>query len=582
MVKKKKLTSLFKRNKQEGKIEKGAIYVVVFMTSLIFLGYMFVGGTIPITVPGNSTELVSLIFEDPKEPQDTLQLYTFTGATLTPPPNNDSAEPQDTTIQYSITKRAECPALSGGDQSQIIRTYRSATTQASDNQPSLQLFYGGATAMRAGVREMIQFPNDVIVRPQLGQLSPALYITDITDDATATTGDFQNGGTPQGASKVLGSWQPEGGPQHTQSNGFNLTPVGDTWPAANGPEGDSRADLTWTAEVVWKYGDLTANGQPLQPGRTYRIQMVVHDGETPAGTGQMCIETTIPGGTAATNSGGTNTGGTGGTGNTNTGNSTGTGTQPNGPSGTWRLVFSDEFTGNALNLSKWQMCNPSFASSCNPYNNEQQKFNVSPTNNSNVVVSGGQLHLIATRTNGQIMSGMVSTGPNKFGYNLPGYQPFLYTYGYYEGRVKMPKGQGFWPSLWELPDQDVNGGWPGSGEMDVVEIKGANPSQLYFTAHWAGGGGCGNHACSPQQITVADTSAAFHTFGLDWQPTGLTWYFDGEKIGNTVTDPGAIKNHPFYIMANFSVGGDFDGNVDASTPFPASMDIDYLRVWQKN
>lgn len=258
---------------------------------------------------------------------------------------------------------------------------------------------------------------------------------------------------------------------------------------------------------------------------------------------------------------------------------------PNGVGGgNWKLSFSDEFNGGSLDLTKWILCNPSFASSCNPYNNEEEKFNVALTGNANVKVSGGQLHLIATKDGGQVHSGMVSTGPNKFGYDQPGYKGFQFTYGYYEGRVKLPKGKGFWPSMWMLPDQGKYGAWPGSGEYDVFEIPGNDPTEYHFTAHWAGNGVCG-HACTPQQATIPDSSAGFHTYGLDWEPSGLTWYFDGKKMGNTVNDAGSVKNTPFYIIANFSVGGSWgplQGGTDGSTPFPASMDIDYLRVWQHN
>jgi beta-glucanase (GH16 family)/lysophospholipase L1-like esterase len=259
---------------------------------------------------------------------------------------------------------------------------------------------------------------------------------------------------------------------------------------------------------------------------------------------------------------------------------------PNGPTGEYHLVFSDEFNGTSLDLSKWIMCNPSFASSCLPYNEEQQKFNAIQTGNENVKVDGGQLHLIATKdASGQIWSGMVSTGPNKFNYVQPAYQPFLFTYGYYEGKVKFPKGNGFWPSMWMLPDQEANGAWPDSGEYDVVEIAGNDPTKGYFTSHWGpnGSGTCG-HPCTPQEATIADASAGFHTYGFDWEEDGLTWYVDGKQIGEKITDPAAIRNTPFYIIANFSVGGTWpplNGAPDASTPFPASMDIDYLRVWQK-
>ncbi|MCM3882878.1 family 16 glycosylhydrolase [Frankia sp. R82] len=254
----------------------------------------------------------------------------------------------------------------------------------------------------------------------------------------------------------------------------------------------------------------------------------------------------------------------------------------------WKLVLGDDFDGTALDRTKWQLCNPSFRSLCLPWNNEKEIFNTAATDNANVRVADGALHLSATRdAGGQIHSGMVSTGPwpASFGPAPAGYQPFSYTYGYYEGRVRIPRGNGFWPSMWQLPAGTTGGaGWPDTGEMDVFEIPGNNPSEYHFTAHWGGGGGECGHPCSPQQATISDASAGWHVFGLDWEPDGLTWYVDGKKMGRTVSDPGAVKNTPFYVIANFSVGGSWGplgGGVDASTPFPASMDIDYLRVYQR-
>ena len=95
---------------------------------------------------------------------------------------------------------------------------------------------------------------------------------------------------------------------------------------------------------------------------------------------------------------------------------------PTGPTGDWHLVFSDEFNGTTLDLTKWIMCNPSFASSCVPYNNEKQLFNTTLPTNKNVQVTGGQLHLIAIKDGSgdyPYSSGMVSTGPNKWNYNQP-------------------------------------------------------------------------------------------------------------------------------------------------------------------
>ncbi|CAO5171126.1 Glycoside hydrolase family 16 (Modular protein) [Frankia sp. AiPs1] len=266
-------------------------------------------------------------------------------------------------------------------------------------------------------------------------------------------------------------------------------------------------------------------------------------------------------------------------------------TQPTGPTSPagWKLSFGDDFDGPTLDQTKWSLCNPSFSTLCKPYNNEKEIFNTAATGNANVSVANGALHLTATRdADGQIRSGMVSSGPwpASFGPAPAGYKPFSYTYGYYESRVRIPRGNGFWPSVWELPVSSAGGGkgWPDTGEMDVFEIPGNTPTEYHFTAHWGGIGVCG-HPCSPQQTTIPDASANWHVFGLDWEPDGLTWYLDGAKVGRTVNDAGAVKNAPFYLLANLSVGGDWaplGKGVDASTPFPSSLDIDWLRVYQHN
>lgn len=259
--------------------------------------------------------------------------------------------------------------------------------------------------------------------------------------------------------------------------------------------------------------------------------------------------------------------------------------RPLGSTGNWDQIFNDEFNDTNLDLTKWLLCNPSYVSSCVPYNSEQQHYNQALTGNTNVVESGGQLHLKATKIGGTINSGMISTGPNVFNSPQPGYTPFMPTYGFYEIRAKVPAGKGFWPSAWMLPDQAAHGAWPNSGEYDVFEIPGNDPTKYHYTAHWGttGSGACG-HPCSNQIATITNAANAFHVFGFSWHPDGLRWYVDGVQKGNTITDPSAIKNYGFYLMANLAVGGTWPplaGGPDSTTPFPSQMDIDYIRFWQK-
>jgi len=270
---------------------------------------------------------------------------------------------------------------------------------------------------------------------------------------------------------------------------------------------------------------------------------------------------------------------------------------PIGQTGTWNLAFDDEFNNDAsLNLTKWIMCNPSFASSCVPYNDEQEIYNTVLPSNPNVNISGGNLSLVATKQNGQIYSGMVSTGPNVFNYAQPGYTGFQFTYGYVDVAVKLPKGDGFWPAVWLLPNENTYGPWPGSGEYDISEVAGNDPTTVYMTEHDGENGSTGDEATDQ----VSDTSAGYHVFGFDWEPDHLAWYIDG-KLARTMicTDayaaanptadcdsyrnPAAIKDYPFFINMNLSVGGNWsalDGAPDSSTPFPSTMSIKWIRVWQ--
>jgi beta-glucanase (GH16 family) len=274
------------------------------------------------------------------------------------------------------------------------------------------------------------------------------------------------------------------------------------------------------------------------------------------------------------------------------------GTGPVGIGGSWQLKFSDEFNSVSLDTSKWQMCNPSFSAQgdlnyCKTtYNDEQQWFRAT-TNNANVQENNGSLHLIATKENGQIYSGMVSTGPNVFGYtNLTNYKPYDFTYGYLEVRAKLPyngagKSNGYWPSVWMLPTNQnqaaPNNGWPNSGEEDIFEVPGNDPTELHMTEHDANTAGAGDYTV----VHTADLSAAYHVYGFDWEPGYLKWYLDGTLM-KTFTTPIGIKNFPFYPIINFSVGGadswggsggPLHGGINATTMFPASFDVDYLRVY---
>lgn len=299
-MKKYPISWLFSTNLQRGKIEKGAIYVVVFLVCLIFLGYMFVGGNLPSKLPKGSNELVVLKMPAPETQKGALQLYTFQGATLTPVPTLITNQP----AQLTKFAEASCPqALTGKVQPQIIWAHKVSQTAASDNQVAFNIFYGAGTPLTAGTKAMTKPTTDKIINPGVTAardgnnlpLSPAIFITDVSANSADISGDAQNGGAPQPANTIFGSWRPENGTQPATQNGTNLGAGADPWPASNVPAGTNQRDLSWSSQIIWKIANLkTKDGQPVQSGKTYRFQIVLHDGNNPPGIAQLCLVGTLP------------------------------------------------------------------------------------------------------------------------------------------------------------------------------------------------------------------------------------------------------------------------------------------------
>ena len=168
-----------------------------------------------------------------------------------------------------------------------------------------------------------------------------------------------------------------------------------------------------------------------------------------------------------------------------------------------------------------------------------------------------------------------SSGGNPLGlaYNsgaITTYKSFSQLYGYFEIRAQLPSGAGLWPAFWLMPTNFKPG-----PELDMFEVLGDQPSVLYSSVHSA----------NPQQallqgFNVADTSTAFHTYGVDWEPQQTTYYVDGQVIGTAATP--ADMNVPMYMILNLAVGGtgSWPGAPTAQTSFPASLKIDYVHAYQ--
>ncbi|MBR1092287.1 family 16 glycosylhydrolase [Bradyrhizobium manausense] len=146
---------------------------------------------------------------------------------------------------------------------------------------------------------------------------------------------------------------------------------------------------------------------------------------------------------------------------------------------------------------------------------------------------------------------------------------FAQLYGYFEAKVELPSGAGFWPAFWLLP---ADGSWP--PELDVFEQLGQQASTLYLSTHSKVGG---PNVVNTVVADVANTTTEYHTYGVDWEKDFVTYYVDGVAVGK-ITTP-ADMNKPMYMLLNLAVGanGSWPGAADGHSS--ASMKIDYVKAY---
>lgn len=163
---------------------------------------------------------------------------------------------------------------------------------------------------------------------------------------------------------------------------------------------------------------------------------------------------------------------------------------------------------------------------------------------------------------------------------------FQQRYGRFEARIQVPAGQGMWPAFWLLGDDFPTTAWPNCGEIDIMENVGSEPFSIRGTLH-----GPGYSDSSPltavYKLPTGRFSDAFHVFALEWEPQVVRFYVD-DKLYATKTPadlpPGKswVYDHPFFVILNLAVGGNWPGNPDESTVFPQRMLTDYVRVYSRS
>jgi beta-glucanase (GH16 family) len=160
---------------------------------------------------------------------------------------------------------------------------------------------------------------------------------------------------------------------------------------------------------------------------------------------------------------------------------------------------------------------------------------------------------------------------------------FTQAYGRFESRMKIPRGQGIWPAFWMLGDNIGSVGWPQSGEIDIMENIGSETNRVHGTLHGPGYSGANPVTASYVKPGGGAFADAFHTFTVDWEPGVITWYVDGVQYSRKTTADIRgnqwVFDHPFFMILNLAVGGNWPGSPNASTVFPQTLTVDYVRVY---
>jgi beta-glucanase (GH16 family) len=227
------------------------------------------------------------------------------------------------------------------------------------------------------------------------------------------------------------------------------------------------------------------------------------------------------------------------------------------------LVWSDEFNGSSINTSNW-----TFETGAGGWGNNELEYYTNRPENARV--ANGNLIIEARKEN---YGGSPYTSARLKTQGLKNW-----TYGRVEARIKMPNGQGLWPAFWMLGQNITQVGWPGCGEIDIMEHINSE-SVVHGTIHWDNN----SHASYGNQSSNIDVTQ-YHTYAIQWDTNSIKWFVDGVQyneanIANNIN--GTDEFHkPFFIILNLAVGGSWPGNPSGSTAFPAQMLVDYVRVYQ--
>jgi len=238
-----------------------------------------------------------------------------------------------------------------------------------------------------------------------------------------------------------------------------------------------------------------------------------------------------------------------------------------------RLVWSDEFDGPAGSQPDASMWTYDIGTGQNGWGNgEFQYYTDRPTN---AALDGAGNLTITARREG--FGGQPFTSARIKTEGL-----FEQAYGRFEVRAKTPVGPGIWPAIWLLGNNCATDPWPQCGEIDIMELRGQRPSEIAGSLHGPGYN-AGNAISSTYTLPDGRFDDAFRVFAIEWGTDYIEWYVDDvlyQRVSSSEVPGEWVYDQPFFIIMNVAVGGNYVGFPTSQTPFPQSLVVDYVRVYE--
>lgn len=246
----------------------------------------------------------------------------------------------------------------------------------------------------------------------------------------------------------------------------------------------------------------------------------------------------------------------------------------------YTLFFEDEFEGTTLNKDVWSY---EIGNGNNGWGNGEVEY----YQEENAVVKDGQLHIVAKKEqvgDFEYTSARIKTA-NKV----------KFTYGIVEAKITLPAKQGMWPAFWMMPNDSEYGGWPHSGEIDIMEANGRNENGSSSAIHYSMPGGAHTYVTGYNNMKTREYTSSItepHVYKVDWREESITFYVDGRLIKefpqrtwttasvDKEENPAAPFDKDFYILFNMAISGNYvNGDMPTNDFESAEMVIDYVRVY---